>query len=159
MPPWYFYFYYTETKTNPGIITTGIGLLCLIIIPTDPLHTRILSPAERALALARIDADQLVKTGGRRGRTNMRAVLRAFNFNVSRCHSGFPKCDTAGNISHTDYAVYRLLYIRQHIVPRAESLHAYCGFYSFVSSGFLRYLQPHWDFSVGKFSTSLGPID
>ena len=67
---------------NQGIITTGFGLLCFIIIPTDPQRTRMFTPAERALALARIDADQAVRTNGRNESTTLRLVWRSFNINV-----------------------------------------------------------------------------
>jgi len=68
-----------------GIITTGIGLLCIFIIPTDPQHTKMFSPEERELALARIDADQTVRTYGKKERTTLKLVLRAFNFNTTIC--------------------------------------------------------------------------
>ncbi|KAF4569590.1 hypothetical protein EYR40_008568 [Pleurotus pulmonarius] len=68
-----------------GIITTGFGLLCFLIIPTDPQHTRIFTPAERALALARIDADQAVRTNGRKESTTLRLVWRSFNVNTMIC--------------------------------------------------------------------------
>ncbi|KAJ7574271.1 MFS general substrate transporter [Mycena floridula] len=67
-----------------GIITTGIGLLCFFILPTDPQHTRMLNAEERALALARIDADQAARTYGRKEPTTLRLVLRSFNFNARR---------------------------------------------------------------------------
>jgi len=68
-----------------GIVTTCIGLLCIIIIPADPQKTRMLSESERALALARMSADQAVATRGRKERTTLRLVLRAFNFNTALC--------------------------------------------------------------------------
>ncbi|KAK0466946.1 MFS general substrate transporter [Desarmillaria tabescens] len=68
-----------------GIITTGFGLLCFIILPTDPQHTRMLNPQERALALTRIDADQATRVGGMRERTTWKLVWRAFNFNTAIC--------------------------------------------------------------------------
>ncbi|PFH48634.1 hypothetical protein AMATHDRAFT_81690 [Amanita thiersii Skay4041] len=68
-----------------GIITAGFGLLCFLIIPTDPQHTKMFSEAERALALARIDADQAVSTQGRKERTTLKLVLRSFNFNTLVC--------------------------------------------------------------------------
>ncbi|KAG9224116.1 hypothetical protein CCMSSC00406_0006784 [Pleurotus cornucopiae] len=71
--------------TTQGIITTGFGLLCFLIIPTDPQRTRIFTPAERALALARIDADQAVRTNGRKESTTLRLVWRSFNINTMIC--------------------------------------------------------------------------
>ncbi|KAF7309920.1 MFS general substrate transporter [Mycena indigotica] len=72
-----------------GIITTGIGLLCFIIIPTDPQRTRMLNEEERALALARIEADQVVSMQGRKERTSFKLVRRAFNVNASLCLLGY----------------------------------------------------------------------
>ncbi|KAJ7180788.1 MFS general substrate transporter [Mycena filopes] len=68
-----------------GIITTGIGLACFIIIPTDPQRTRMLNPEEKVLALARIDADQVVRTYGRKEPTTTRLILRSFNINTTLC--------------------------------------------------------------------------
>ncbi|GLB41650.1 putative MFS general substrate transporter [Lyophyllum shimeji] len=68
-----------------GIITTGFGLLCFLILPADPQRTRMLNEEERALALARIDADQAVKTQGRRERATFALVLRSFSFHTILC--------------------------------------------------------------------------
>ena len=61
----------------------GFGLLCVIIFPTHPQHTRMLNEEERALALARIDADQAVSTHGRKEPTSVRLIFRAFSLHVS----------------------------------------------------------------------------
>ncbi|RDB15353.1 putative transporter C11D3.18C [Hypsizygus marmoreus] len=68
-----------------GIITTGFGLLCFWILPADPQNTRMFNEEERALALARIDADQAVKTHGRREPTSFRLILRSFSLHTSLC--------------------------------------------------------------------------
>jgi len=68
-----------------GIITTGIGLLCFVIIPTDPQHTRMLTAEEKALALARIDADQVVRTHGRKEPTTLKQIWKSFNVNTTLC--------------------------------------------------------------------------
>ncbi|KAJ7281351.1 major facilitator superfamily domain-containing protein, partial [Mycena rebaudengoi] len=79
-----------------GIITTVIGLICFIIIPTDPARTRMLNEDERALALARIDADQAlalaridadqaVRTYGKKEPTSLKLILRSFNINTTVC--------------------------------------------------------------------------
>lgn len=60
----------------------GLGLLCVFIIPADPQHTRLLTEEERALALARIDAEQAVKTQGLKERTTLKLILKSFNINV-----------------------------------------------------------------------------
>ncbi|KAF8575940.1 MFS general substrate transporter [Ramaria rubella] len=64
-----------------GIITTGIGLICLFLIPNDPEHSRLLTNEERTLALKRIAADRVVK-GSQREKTSLKLVLRAFNLNT-----------------------------------------------------------------------------
>ncbi|KAF9466151.1 MFS general substrate transporter [Collybia nuda] len=68
-----------------GIITTGFGLLCFLIIPADPQHTRMLNEEERSLALARIDADQVVRTRGHKERTSVKLVLRSFSLSTTIC--------------------------------------------------------------------------
>ncbi|KAJ7781955.1 major facilitator superfamily domain-containing protein [Mycena maculata] len=68
-----------------GIITTGIGLLCFFILPTNPQHTRMLTAQEKALALPRIDADQVVRTFGRKEATTFRLIWRLFNMNTTVC--------------------------------------------------------------------------
>ncbi|KAF7308338.1 MFS general substrate transporter [Mycena chlorophos] len=72
-----------------GIITTGIGLICFVIIPTDPQNTRMLNDEERALALARIEADQVVRMQGRKEPTTLKLVWRAFNLNTTFCLLGY----------------------------------------------------------------------
>ncbi|KAF8892192.1 MFS general substrate transporter [Infundibulicybe gibba] len=68
-----------------GIITVIFGIICLVVLPTDPQHSRMLNDQERAIALARIDADQAVRTRGHKERTTLRLVWRAFNFNTTLC--------------------------------------------------------------------------
>ncbi|KAK6967120.1 putative transporter C11D3.18C [Favolaschia claudopus] len=85
-----------------GIITTGIGLLGFLIIPTDPERTRMLNEDERALALARIEADQVVKTNGRKERTTLKLIWRSFNFNTCLCLL----CYTMANISFQGLSLF-----------------------------------------------------
>lgn len=66
-----------------GIITIGLGTLLLLFMPADPTITRLFNEKERALALARIDADQVVKTGGRKEPASLKLILRSFNLNVN----------------------------------------------------------------------------
>ncbi|KAF6746647.1 major facilitator superfamily domain-containing protein [Ephemerocybe angulata] len=68
-----------------GIITTVFGLMLLFIVPEDPSRSRILNAAERKLAMARIDADQIVKTQGQKEKTNFKLVLRSFNLITIAC--------------------------------------------------------------------------
>ncbi|KAF7308963.1 MFS general substrate transporter [Mycena kentingensis (nom. inval.)] len=68
-----------------GVITTGVGILGFWIIPTDPVHTKMLTEEERALALARISADQAVSTDGKKERTSLSLVLRSFNIHTTFC--------------------------------------------------------------------------
>jgi len=70
-----------------GIITTGFGLICLFIVPNDPTtSSKFLTESERRLAIARIQADQVVKrAGARKEKTTLHLVLRAINFNSCLC--------------------------------------------------------------------------
>ncbi|KAK0501584.1 MFS general substrate transporter [Armillaria luteobubalina] len=76
-----------------GLLASDIGtvaswrkiFLVEVILPTDPQYTRMLKPEERILALARIDADQTTRAGGRREKTTWKLVWRAFNFNTAVC--------------------------------------------------------------------------
>ncbi|KAF5320361.1 hypothetical protein D9611_011272 [Ephemerocybe angulata] len=68
-----------------GIITTVFGLVLLLIVPGDPSKSKILNAAERRLALARIDADQVIKTQGQKEKTTLKLVLRSFNFITIAC--------------------------------------------------------------------------
>ncbi|RXW16411.1 hypothetical protein EST38_g9447 [Candolleomyces aberdarensis] len=68
-----------------GLITLIFGLLLLVICPEDPNKSRILNREERALAIARIDADQVVKTQGQKEKTTLRLVLRSFNSITISC--------------------------------------------------------------------------
>lgn len=66
-----------------GLITVILGILCFWILPNDPRHTRMLTEEERALALARIDADQAVQTQGRREKATPKLVVQSMTFSVS----------------------------------------------------------------------------
>ncbi|KAJ7105461.1 MFS general substrate transporter [Mycena crocata] len=85
-----------------GIMTTGIGLLCFVIIPTDPQRTRMLSAEEKSLALARIDADQVVRTYGRKEPTTFGLIWRSFNINTTLCLI----CYTMANISFQGLSLF-----------------------------------------------------
>ncbi|KAF8575941.1 MFS general substrate transporter [Ramaria rubella] len=65
-----------------GLITMGIGIICLFIIPADPEYSRLLTNEERVLALRRIAADRVVK-GSQREKITMALILRALNVNSS----------------------------------------------------------------------------
>lgn len=119
------YFANYDVLMKQGIITTGFGLLCFLIIPTDPQRTRMFTPAERALALARIDADQAVRTNGRKESTTLRLVWRSFNINVCAVQLYLGVCLT----NLLDHDLYDCIRHDQHLLPRTESLHAYCGGY------------------------------
>jgi len=66
-----------------GIITVVFGLALFWILPEDPRTTRWLTEEERALALARLDADNIVKNQGKKEKTTLALVLRSFSFIVS----------------------------------------------------------------------------
>ena len=53
-------------------------------MPGDPTTTKMLNEEERKIAIARIDVDQAVKTGGRKEPTSLKLILRSLcNINVS----------------------------------------------------------------------------
>ena len=62
-----------------GIITIGIGLALLVIMPEDPRTTRMLNESESALAIARLNADAVVKVDGRKEKTTWKLILHSFN--------------------------------------------------------------------------------
>ncbi|KAF8197016.1 MFS general substrate transporter [Pholiota molesta] len=62
-----------------GIITSGIGILLFFIIPGDPLTSKMLNQAERDLVIARMNADAVIKTDGKKEATTIKLVLRSFN--------------------------------------------------------------------------------
>ncbi|KIJ31703.1 hypothetical protein M422DRAFT_76616 [Sphaerobolus stellatus SS14] len=64
-----------------GIVTTGLGIICLFIIPADPEISHMLTEDERIIALKRIAADNVAGTF-KREKTTFRLVLRAFNVNT-----------------------------------------------------------------------------
>ncbi|KAF8159406.1 MFS general substrate transporter [Crassisporium funariophilum] len=70
------------TYKSSGIITTGFGIFLLFFMPGDPSTTRMLNEEERAIAIARIDADHAVKTGGRKEPTTLKLIWKSFNFNT-----------------------------------------------------------------------------
>ncbi|KAJ3563381.1 hypothetical protein NP233_g8976 [Leucocoprinus birnbaumii] len=72
-----------------GIITIGIGICLLFIMPEDPSKTRLLTESERALAIARINADAAVKTDGHKEKTTLKLVLRSFNAWTIVCAMGY----------------------------------------------------------------------
>ncbi|KIK59579.1 hypothetical protein GYMLUDRAFT_169512 [Collybiopsis luxurians FD-317 M1] len=86
-----------------GIITSGIGIMCMFVIPADPRRTRMFNDQERALALARLDADQAVRTQGRKEGTSLKLIGRAFN------HSALEKfkfCLLVVNISFQGLSLF-----------------------------------------------------
>ncbi|KAF8518504.1 MFS general substrate transporter [Hysterangium stoloniferum] len=64
-----------------GIITIGLGILCLFFLPDDPETSRLLTKEERLLALKRIAFDN-PEHKFKRERTKMQLVLRSLNFNA-----------------------------------------------------------------------------
>ncbi|KAF5350428.1 hypothetical protein D9756_008548 [Leucocoprinus leucothites] len=72
-----------------GIITMGIGILLLFIIPEDPRKTKLFNESERALAIARMNADAAVKTDGIKEKTTFKLVLRSFNAWTIVCAMGY----------------------------------------------------------------------
>jgi hypothetical protein len=107
-----------------GLITTGIGVVCLFIIPADPERSRLLTKEERVLALKRIALDRVMRSS-KREKTRLSLVLRAFNFNVSvtRIIVFHAQSRYAINLGWAECVV---LYTHQHFVPRVKLVHAHC---------------------------------
>ncbi|KAG2018768.1 high-affinity nicotinic acid transporter [Coprinopsis cinerea AmutBmut pab1-1] len=68
-----------------GIATTLFGILLIFILPEDPTKSKMLNEAERRLALARIDADQVIKNKGKKEKTTWSLIWRSFNFITIAC--------------------------------------------------------------------------
>ncbi|KAF8953348.1 MFS general substrate transporter [Flammula alnicola] len=68
-----------------GLITTSVGLLLFITIPDDPLTSRILTKTERELSIARLNADAVVKTDGKKEPTSIKLILQSFNIWTTVC--------------------------------------------------------------------------
>ncbi|KAF5319372.1 hypothetical protein D9619_008618 [Psilocybe cf. subviscida] len=72
-----------------GIITLGVGIILLFVTPGDPLTTRMLNKKERELAIARLNADAIVKTDGKVEPTTWKLVLRSCNIWTMVCAIAF----------------------------------------------------------------------
>lgn len=77
---------------STGIITIGIGLCLLVIMPEDPRKTKMLNETERALAIARINADAAVKVDGVKEKATWKLILRSFNIWVRDAYLFFCFC-------------------------------------------------------------------
>jgi hypothetical protein len=82
----------TQIFLVEGIITTLFGILLFFILPDDPVKSRLLSPEERRMViarkirdnahLARKDATASGAHGGEPEKTTWKLVLRSFSFIV-----------------------------------------------------------------------------
>ncbi|PPQ63106.1 hypothetical protein CVT24_005817 [Panaeolus cyanescens] len=72
-----------------GIITMAIGVFLLFFMPGDPTTTKLLNEEERAIAIARLDADRAVKTNGKMERTTAKLIWRSLNFNTMLCSTAY----------------------------------------------------------------------
>ncbi|KAJ3534903.1 hypothetical protein NMY22_g6720 [Coprinellus aureogranulatus] len=68
-----------------GLITTVFGLILLFFVPEDPSKSKLLTAEERTLAVARIDADRIVKSEGKLEKTTWKLVWRSFNIMTISC--------------------------------------------------------------------------
>ncbi|EKM81340.1 hypothetical protein AGABI1DRAFT_72253 [Agaricus bisporus var. burnettii JB137-S8] len=84
-----FFFGIAASLSGACIITISIGLCLLVIIPEDPRKTRMLNESERAIAIARINADAAVKVDGRKEKSTWKLALRSFNIWTSVCAVGY----------------------------------------------------------------------
>ena len=55
------------------------SFLLFVIMPEDPTKSKVLNKAERRTALARIDADQVIKTGGQKEKFKWKLLPLAFS--------------------------------------------------------------------------------
>ncbi|KAG2011124.1 high-affinity nicotinic acid transporter [Coprinopsis cinerea AmutBmut pab1-1] len=73
-----------------GLLTTLTGLTLLFVIPAEPSKTKLFTVEERALALARLEADKPIsqRRQGEKGgkeKTRLQLVLKAFNVHTTVC--------------------------------------------------------------------------
>ncbi|KAF8526233.1 MFS general substrate transporter [Hysterangium stoloniferum] len=68
-----------------GIITTGIGILCVFFIPDPPKNSRLLAEDERALVLEWTAKNSNSTDASTERRFRPRLVLRSFTFHVGVC--------------------------------------------------------------------------
>ncbi|PPQ88146.1 hypothetical protein CVT26_012986, partial [Gymnopilus dilepis] len=68
-----------------GLLTIGLGLFLCVFMPADPTKTKLFNERERALAIARINADQVIKTSGKKEPTTFKLVWRSLSFNTLLC--------------------------------------------------------------------------
>lgn len=89
-------------------------------MPDDPTTAKMLSEEERKLAMARIDADAVVKSHGQKERTSWKLVGHSFNVVVS----GLLLRLKEGVLTRIlkDHRMHHLLHNFQHVVPRNEPL-------------------------------------
>lgn len=104
--------------------------MCFFIIPTDPQFSRLLNKEERSLALARIDADQAVRSHGRKERTTTKLVLRSFSFSVGDLH---PLRTFNVSPIPLDGGLRYMFFDGQHLLPGAKLVYANGYIHAFVS--------------------------
>ncbi|TEB32345.1 MFS general substrate transporter [Coprinellus micaceus] len=68
-----------------GALTVAFGILLYFIMPDDPTTAKMLSEEERRLAMARIDADAVVKSHGQKEKTSWKLVGHSFNVVTIAC--------------------------------------------------------------------------
>ncbi|KAF8518507.1 MFS general substrate transporter [Hysterangium stoloniferum] len=71
-----------------GIITTGIGILCVFFIPDHPKHSRLLTEDERALVLEGTAKKSNLPDASTERRIHPRLILRSITFHVGLCALG-----------------------------------------------------------------------
>ncbi|KAF8518497.1 major facilitator superfamily domain-containing protein [Hysterangium stoloniferum] len=68
-----------------GIITIGIGILCVFFIPDHPKNSRLLTEDERALVLEGTARNSNLPDASSERRVRPRLILRSFTFHVGLC--------------------------------------------------------------------------
>ncbi|EKM81338.1 hypothetical protein AGABI1DRAFT_99367 [Agaricus bisporus var. burnettii JB137-S8] len=84
-----FFFGLAPSLAGACIVTIGIGLCLLVVIPEDIRTTKMLNDSERAMAIARVNADAPVKVDGMKEKSTWKLVLRSFNIWTCVCSMGF----------------------------------------------------------------------
>lgn len=68
-----------------GVITVAIGIILCFTMPDEAAKTRLLTPEERTLALARLEADLTVESEVRVEKTTAKLIWHSFNIHTVVC--------------------------------------------------------------------------
>lgn len=132
-----------------------MGLALLFIMPEEPHRTKMLNEEERALAVARLNADAIVKTDGKKEKTTLKLILRSFNLWVGTLVvTSFPYLIHSPRPSYVPWGTFSSTFLSRDLVcscqPSSVLVRVLCRVF------FLSYLIMYIisTLTVGKFSTS-----